>query len=189
MVANNQLSQNISLEVIEQMSFYNIEDFCDTKKHTFTYFELCLFFKLFYKRVHYEIPTYTKEYENDVYEDGTVKDDSVWTKMHQTYKALSYWVWSDEVMPDYEPAEFVVSGVKVWNDRHLPKRYDYYNQTFIGQKFQERFAEIIGTERLGIEERLRVHEELLTFLRNGMELEEGVKKALQTIRKEDFMKT
>lgn len=160
--------------IIEQEFFYDIEDYVDMKKHQFTYFELCLFLKFFYKRVHYEIPTYTKEYENDVYEDGTVKDDSVWSQMHQTYKALANWVWSDKVMPNYEPDEFVVSGVKVWNDRYLPKRYDYYNETFSGQKFQERFAEIIGTERLEVKDRLRVHEELLTYLRNGTELEKAV---------------
>lgn len=138
------------------------------------------------KRVHYKTPTYTKHYANDIHQDGTVKDDSVWTKMHQTYKALSNWI---PVQFGGEEDEFEVHGVKVWNDNYKAERYEHQNQVFIGQEFSTRFAEIIGTERLGIEERLRVHEELLTFLRNGMELEEGVKKALQTIRKEDFMKT
>ena len=37
------------------------------------------------KRVHYKVPTYTKSYSNDIHQDGTIKDDSVWTQIHQTY--------------------------------------------------------------------------------------------------------
>ena len=132
------------------------------------------------KRLHYKVPTYTKSYSNDVHQDGTIKDDSVWTQMHQTYKSLSNWI---PVQFGGEPEEFVISGIRIWNDNYKAERYEYYNQYFQGQEFTTRFAEIIGTERLEVKDRLRVHEELLTYLRNGMELKESVNKVLKSIER------
>ena len=136
------------------------------------------------KRVHYKTPTYTKSYSNDIHQDGTIKDDSVWTRMHQTYRALANWI-----TPQFggEPDEFETDGIRVWNDNYYAEPYEHQGQRFTGQEFSARFAEIIGTERMYVENRLRVHEQLLTYLRNGMCLDEGVKKVLESIRKEDSM--
>lgn len=124
------------------------------------------------KRVHYKVPTYTKSYSNDVHQDGTIKDDSVWTQIHQTYKALANYCPFPMFEEQKESYEF--EGLRIWTDIYTRGRYEYYGQTFEGQEFSERFAEIMGTERFGVEERLKVHTELLAFLRNGMELEKAV---------------
>jgi hypothetical protein len=65
-------------------------------------------------------------------------------------------------------------GVRIWTDVYTRGRYNYYGQVFKGQEFSERFAEIIGSERLGVEERLKVHTALLAFLRKGMKMREAV---------------
>jgi hypothetical protein len=128
------------------------------------------------KRVHYKVPTYTKTYTNDIHQDGTIKDDSVWTQIHQTYKALANYCPFPMFEEQKESYDF--EGVRIWTDVYTRGRYEYYGQTFEGQEFSERFAEIIGTERLGVEERLKVHTELLAFLRNGMNMQEAVNKCL-----------
>lgn len=160
--------------MVAQEVLYDIEEYVDMKKHKFSYFELCLFLKLFYKRVHYEVPTYTKTYTNDVHIDGTIKDDSVWFQMHETYKIIARY-FPEPIMGQKVKEVFIEDGLRIWTDIYTRGRYEYYGQVFEGQEFSERFAEIIGSERLGVEERLKVHTELLAFLRKGMDMRKAVK--------------
>lgn len=128
------------------------------------------------KRVHYKTPLYTKYYTNDISSDGIVYDDSKWSQMHQVYKAVANWV---VISYGKEPEHFDIEGLRIWNDYYKADTYYYKNQRFKGQEFRCRMGEIIGTEKLNIDERLSIHNCFIELMRAGKTIKEAVQLCLK----------
>lgn len=131
------------------------------------------------KRTHYKIPLYTKYYTNDISSDGIVYDDSKWTQMHQIYKEVANWV---VISYGYEPEQFDINGLRIWNDYYNAESFLYKNQYYKGQVFRCRMGEIIGTEKLSVDERLNIHKCFLNFMRDGKNIKEAVKLCLRLLK-------
>lgn len=129
------------------------------------------------KRIHNEIPTYTKTYENYQDSEGNIFDDvSTWGRMNQVYTLLSKFFpifFSLENTQDF-------GIVRSRKNEYYIEEYEYKDlmnpkskrKTYTGQEFTVRQAEIIGSELLGIEERLFLHETLLEYLEEGYRIEQ-----------------
>lgn len=130
------------------------------------------------KRIHNSIPTYTKAYENYQDSEGTIfNDEATWGRMSQVYSILGnnhFAILFD--MTDVKDFGIVRSRTK----RYGPEKYKYKDlmnpkakwEVYTGQEFEEKQAEIIGSELLGIEERLFLHETLLEYLEDGYRIEQ-----------------
>lgn len=133
------------------------------------------------KRVRYtNRPTYRKSYKNDVNDDGVVKDDSIWGQMHQMYLSIAGYCLIETFQRQEEVFEY--QGLRVWHDIYTKGKYEYYGEMFEGQEFDDRFAEIIGTENWFIDKRLEAHKMLLTFLHSGREIKESVTEVLALMK-------
>lgn len=134
--------------------------------------------KLPKKRVHYSKPTYFKDYENFKDTEGNVfNDKATWGRMSQVYSMLGNnhfaILFSTDDIKDY-------GIVRCYTRRYFAEKYEYKDlmnpkskwETYIGQDFEEKQAEIIGSELLGIEERLFLHESLLEYLEQGYKIEQ-----------------
>ncbi|MCM1339398.1 MAG: hypothetical protein NC191_06980 [Muribaculaceae bacterium] len=130
------------------------------------------------KRIHNEIPTYTKTYENYQDAEGNIFDDvNTWGRMSQVYSMLGnnhfHILFSVNDIQDF-------GIVRSRTKRYFAEKYKYKDlmnpksrwQTYTGQDFEEKQAEIIGSELLGIEERLFLHETLLEYLEMGYRIEQ-----------------
>lgn len=130
------------------------------------------------KRIHNTIPTYTKTYENYQDTEGNVFNDvETWGRMSQLYSILGNnhfpILFSLEDTKDY-------GIVRSTTKRYFAEKYEYKDrmnpkskwQEYTGQEFEEKQAEIIGSENLEIEERLFLHETLLEYLEMGYKIEQ-----------------
>ena len=130
------------------------------------------------KRVHYKNVTYTKVYKNDVIEGKIHNDDVfVWGRMRELNQRLSNFfpVFFNGIEPteqgeDYRFFDFGI--VRVWDNTYTSEKYIYKGDTYKGQDFKVLEAEIIGTEDLGITERLFIHECVLEALEDGYQIEQ-----------------
>lgn len=121
------------------------------------------------KRIHNKIPTYTKIYTNYVDIDGNIFDDiGTWGKMSEIYSRLA------NIFPLINTHCNCIDFGIVRSSRvhYTPETYKYKGVFYKGQEFTVRQAEIIGSELLGIEERLFLHSELLEALENGYQIEQ-----------------
>lgn len=116
-----------------------------------------------HKRVHYKTPTYKKKYENDVTDDGFIKDDlKTWGRMKEVYILIGNYIIG------LNNRELVFN---FWNEEYEREIYTYKGKTFKGQHFRVVEAEIKGSEDMRIDKRLKLHEEVLEMLRNNKDLE------------------
>lgn len=129
------------------------------------------------KRIHNKIPTYTKTYENYQDSEGSVFDDiGTWGRMNQVYCQLAGWF--HIVMTHATTQDFGI--VRSYRRDYTQEKYQYKDlmnpksvwTTYTGQEFTDRYAEIIGSELLPIEERLFLHETLLEYLQEGYRIEQ-----------------
>jgi hypothetical protein len=141
--------------------------------------QVCLFEKSEYvlsgveptkRRIHYKLPTYKKVYQNDNLITEGVKDDiKTWGEMKLTYLKLANFF----PLPFGSTEQvFNFGSIRVWKQEYT-NQYYYYNSVRykeIPDFFLE--AEIIGTEKWSVEDRLNIHKELLENLRNGMNQED-----------------
>lgn len=124
------------------------------------------------KRVHNKIPTYRKCYRNDVI-GGEVKQDNIWGEMQTVYKQIANYCPIPLFKNNVEYEDF--DGVRVWYDTYTTDTYIHNATIYKGQEFSHTHAEIIGTERLPIEQRLKVHTLLLEQLRQGKTITEALR--------------
>lgn len=130
------------------------------------------------KRVHYKTPTYTKVYSNDVIDGNILTDDlTLWGKMTELYSRLANFfpvfftnVEPSEIGEDYKAYDFGI--VRVWDYNYTSEAYTHRGTIYKGQDFKVLEAEVIGSEDLGIQERLFVHESLLEYLEEGYRIEQ-----------------
>lgn len=116
-------------------------------------------------RVRFKNTTYTKIYKNDVIENEntklSTKDDlATWGQMKEVYIELANCYL--HLIPFGSPdTVFVFGNVRVWKQVYTNKSYIYRGERYkeVPDVFYE--AEIIGTENLQIEQRLKIHKKLL----------------------------
>ena len=130
------------------------------------------------KRIHNSIPSYTKTYENYQDTEGNVFNDvSTWGRMSQLYSILG----NNHFPILFSLDDTVDLGIiRSRTKRYFAEKYKYKDllnpksqgHTYTGQEFEEKQAEIIGSEMLGIEERLFLHESLLECLEEGYRIEQ-----------------
>lgn len=72
------------------------------------------------------------------------------------------------------------TGVRFWHTVYNKGEYKYQGEEFEGEEFEVTEAEIIGTEDLYIDDRIRLHEQVINLLREKVNIE----KALDIIRPE-----
>lgn len=122
------------------------------------------------KRIHYKTASYHKQYKNDITDEGFLKDDiALWGRMNEVYKQLA----------NYFPPDTLKDGtriierdfIRLWIEEYERELYTYKGKTFKGQHFRVVMAEIIGSEDMRIDKRLKLHEEVLEMLRNNKDLE------------------
>lgn len=130
------------------------------------------------KRIHYTTPTYTKTYENYQDAEGNIFDDEgTWGRMNQTYSILGN-NFFPILMSLEDTKDFGI--IRSRTMRYFAEKYEYKDlmnprsewRTYTGQEFEYKQAEIIGSENLGIEERLFLHESLLEYLEEGYRIEQ-----------------
>lgn len=121
------------------------------------------------KRIHNKIPTYTKTYTNYVDSEGNTFNDVItWGRMSEVYSRLA------NIFPliNTHSNRIDFGIVRSSREHYTQETYKYKGIFYKGQEFTERQAEIIGSELLGIEERLFLHSELLEALENGYQIEQ-----------------
>lgn len=135
------------------------------------------------KRVHYKNTTYTKFYKNDVIQGNDIKvknDNATWGKMNQLYQILAnYFPYPlFQGNKQYSDTNFIDNGIiRTYKTQYKKENYLYrgddgITRLYKGQDFEVREAEIIGTEDLGINERLFLHETLIEYLDMGYKIEQ-----------------
>lgn len=72
------------------------------------------------------------------------------------------------------------TGVRFWHTVYNKDKYKYQGKEYEGEAFEVTEAEIIGTENLYIDDRIRLHEQVINLLREKVNIE----KALDIIRPE-----
>lgn len=79
-------------------------------------------------------------------------------------------------------------GITVWHDVYIKEKYKHNGKTFNGQEFEHYEAEVDGTGLLPVLDRIKIYEEVISRLKQGLSLEqtmqevkpiiEGIKEAL-----------
>lgn len=139
------------------------------------------------KRIRFKNPTYTKFYKEDKHTDGTVTDSiDKWGKMNRLYIELAnMFPFPTRFDNDYHLAidcgddtYYIDTGIirtyKIGyqKEKYTHKGDDGVVKTYQGEEFYCNFAEVIGTEDLGINERLFIHSELMYYLDEGYRLKD-----------------
>lgn len=182
-----------------QLSFLNIENYCDKKE--LSYFELCLILKLLNRRIHYEIPLYKKVYS--VYQYDQRKYMDIFSKLSKLANR-----YNPDIFNNVNPFKVLklcylpddVGLVPLGDERHIyrygtlqrvySRIYDYCGISPFATELKvyikglvcypdEMQAEIEGLQMKSLKTRLRVHIELLRLLRQGVELERAVELCLK----------
>ena len=141
------------------------------------------------KRIRYKNPTYTKYYEEDKHTDGrTSKDHEKWGTMNQLYIELANrfrypTAFEQNDYNDYnitqqdKDTSYIETGmVRTYEVCYHKEKYKHRGDDGIikeydGEEFFYYYAEIIGTEDFGINERLFIHSELIYYLDEGYKIE------------------
>ena len=138
------------------------------------------------KRVHYIDTKNHKSDENDNI-DGqvVVYDIDNYARLTTCYQPLAnlYPVFAqtsllasyNQGVLFYEDDEVVAYDyglIRAWLNKYYKEYYWYQGKRYLGQDFEVRTAEIIGSEDFNIQEKLYLHERLINFLEQGYTLEQ-----------------
>lgn len=85
-----------------------------------------------------------------------------------------------------EDAVFRYNEIKIWVSYYKAGKYIYNGKIYEGQNFHIIQAEIRGTENFNVKHRIYLHQKLINFLRNGMDLKDAlilIKKDVKKIRR------
>jgi hypothetical protein len=141
--------------------------------------QVCLFEKSEYvlsgkksekKRIHYKTPKFRKTYKNDVVNGEIQRDDIT---LYQQIKRLYAEIANYYPLPfGTTETVFDFGSVRVWKQEYNNDYYLYKGVRYceVSDLFFE--AEIIGTERMSVENRIKIHTELLSKLRQGITKED-----------------
>lgn len=132
------------------------------------------------KRVRYKVPTYTKSYEDYSGESLKIVDnleyESDYQKLDKIYLQI-YNYGGHEILNSNSKEDKVkeVGQLRFWTIEYDKAPYEYEGETYEGQEFTVRGAEIIGTENWDIDKRIEIHERLLRLLRKSRSVEEAMR--------------
>lgn len=125
------------------------------------------------KRIHNKIPTYFKSYENYQDIEGNVfNDEETWGRMDTVYLLLSNWCHGAITELGKKNKIFDYGILRYRRSEYDNEEYTYQGKRYKDLPFQYTQAEIIGSELLGIEERLFLHETLLEYLEEDYKIEQ-----------------
>lgn len=139
------------------------------------------------KRKRYKNPTKIKVYEEDKHSDGSQTDAiNTWGKMNKLYSELANrfpypLAFETEKLKDIKQEDddtfYIDTGmIRTYKmcyhkEKFTHKGDDGVIKEYDGEEFTYNYSEIIGTEDLGIRERLFIHSELISFLDDGYKIE------------------
>lgn len=137
------------------------------------------------KRIRYKNSTYTKTYEEDKHADGVLsKDYEKWGNMNRLYIELANrfpypteFEQNPNIVQEDKDTFYIDTGmVRTYKVCYRREKYKHRGDDGIikeykGEEFFYNYAEIIGTEDLGINERLFIHSELIYYLDKGYRIE------------------
>lgn len=69
--------------------------------------------------------------------------------------------------------QFDYEYITLWYGHYSCEYYDYQGEAFRGEDFKIIEAELKGTERFDINERIYLHEKLINLIRNGIKINEA----------------
>lgn len=125
------------------------------------------------KRIHYRKTTYTKTYKNYQDAEGNIFDDiSTWGRMNTLYTLLGNLCIGHWTELGGKNKNFDIGILRYKLIEYKKEDYNYQGNEYIGTPYKFGEAEIIGSELLGIEERLFLHETLLEYLEEGYRIEQ-----------------
>lgn len=139
------------------------------------------------KRIRYKNATYTKHYEEDTHTDGSQTDSiNTWGSMNRIYTELANrfpypLAFETDRQKDIKQLDEntycidtgMIRTYKVCyqKGKYTHKGDDGITKEYDGEEFFYNYAEVIGTEDLGIQERLFIHSELINYLDEGYTIE------------------
>lgn len=120
--------------------------------------------------------SYNKKFATDKYIQlililSTLIDPN--TYLNEIYSLLAHKYFARPSITEPETV-FSFEGIRIYYMVYEAGEYEYFGEKFEGEPFQEFQAEIIGTENLLINDRIRVHTKLLEHLDKGVELKKAV---------------
>lgn len=137
------------------------------------------------KRKRYKNPTYVKHYKEDTHTDGTRTDaEEKWGRMNRIYTELAnrfpyplaFENCKDIIQVDEDTSYVEFGMVRTYKVCYHRGKYNHRGddgkiKTYEGEEFFYNYAEVIGTEDLGINERLVIHSWLIDCLDDGYTIE------------------
>lgn len=136
------------------------------------------------KRLRFKNPTYIKYYKEDTHTDGSTTEALIkYSRMNQLYIQLANYFRfptkfeNKKTIPIGDDTYCIDTGiirtyqVNYTKEKYTHKGDDGVIKTYKGEEFFLNFAEVKGTEDLGINERLFVHEELMRCIEDGYTIE------------------
>ena len=131
------------------------------------------------ERVRYKVPTYKKQYED--YNGESLKINSSfeyasdYQKLDDLYSKI-YNYSGIEILNTNSKKDKVktIGQLRVWTIEYDKKPYEYEGETYKGQEFTVRAAEIIGTEDWDIKKRIKIHEKFLRLLHKNFSIEQAL---------------
>lgn len=138
------------------------------------------------KRVHYGDTKKHKNYENDKIDGQVVVNDidnyerltacyQQLANLYPVFAQTSLFANNNQGALFYEDEEVVAYDyglIRTWLNKYYKEYYWYQGKIYLGQEFEARTAEIIGSEDFNIQEKLYLHERLINFLEQGYTLEQ-----------------
>ena len=138
------------------------------------------------KRIHYTDTKKHKNYENDKIDGQVVINDiDNYERLTACYQQLAniYPVFAQQSLfaqsnigtlyyEDEEVVAYDYGLIRTWLNKYYKEWYWYQGKQYLGQEFEARTAEIIGTEDLNIQERLYIHETVLEMLEDGYNIDQ-----------------
>lgn len=133
------------------------------------------------KRVRYKIPTYIKQYEDYSGESLKINNSFEYASDYQKLADIYLKIYNYcgiEILNTNSKKDKVktIGQLRVWTIKYDKKPYKYEGETYKGQKFTVRAAEIIGTEDWDIKKRIEIHERFLQLLRKDFSIEESLER-------------
>ncbi len=140
------------------------------------------------KRIRYKNSKYTKFYEEDTHFDGSQTDSiNTWGNMNRLYIELAnmfpYPLAFDterqkNIVQEDDNTFYIDTGmIRTYKICYQKGKYKHRGDDGIireydGEEFNYNYAEVIGTEDFGINERLFIHSELINYLYEGYKIQE-----------------
>lgn len=138
------------------------------------------------KRVHYRYTKNHKNYENDKIDGQVVVNDrdnyerltacyQQLANLYPVFAQTSLFAGNNQGVLFYEDVNVVAYDyglIRTWLNKYYKEYYWYQGKRYLGQEFEARTAEIIGSEDLNIQERIYLHETLLELLEEGYRIEQ-----------------